>query len=170
MGIIKHYPDILDCIANLSNDEVFTPPILVNKVLDLLPKEVWSNPNLKWLDPCCKTGVFLREIAKRLWIGLAKEIPNEDKRREHIFHEMLWGIALTELTALTSRRSLYYSKNPQSFHSVVPFSNNEGNIYYTNINHSLMVLVVYVEQVRKHFYKKIAKIMKCILITLFIKN
>lgn len=135
MAIIKHYPDILDCIANLSNDEVFTPPVLVNKILDLLPADVWTNPNLKWLDPSCKTGVFLREIAKRLWVGLAEAIPEEDRRREHIFKEMLWGIALTELTALTSRRSLYYSKNPQSTYSVVPFENVEGNIYYSNMAH-----------------------------------
>lgn len=138
MGIIKHYPDILDCIANLSNDEVFTPPELVNKMLDLLPIEVWYNPKLRWLDPCCKTGVFLREIAKRLWIGLALEIPNEEERREHIFKKMLWGIALTELTALTSRRSLYYSKAPNSDKSVILFNDINGNISYKNINHSFL--------------------------------
>lgn len=136
MALIKHYPDVLDCIANLSNDEVFTPPVLVNKVLDMLPLEVWSNPNLKWLDPSCKTGVFLREIAKRLWNGLEKIIPNESERKEHIFKKMIYGIAITELTALSSRRSLYYSKNPQSSYSIYQFSNTEGNIFYENIQHT----------------------------------
>lgn len=68
----RHKPDILDCIANLSNDEVFTPPAVVNKMLDLLPPEVWTNPNLRFLDPGCKSGVFLREAAKRLMAGLAR--------------------------------------------------------------------------------------------------
>jgi len=50
-----HVPDILDCIANLSSDEVFTPPDVANQVLDLLPIEIWSNPDIKILDPCTKT-------------------------------------------------------------------------------------------------------------------
>lgn len=136
MVLIKHYPDVLDCIANLSNDEVFTPPVLVNKVLDMLPLEVWSNPDLKWLDPSCKTGVFLREIAKRLWNGLEKIIPNESERKEHIFKKMIYGIAITELTALSSRRSLYYSRNPKSSYSIYQFDNTEGNIFYENIQHT----------------------------------
>ena len=94
-----HVPDILDCIANLSSDEVFTPPELVDKVLDLFPEEVWHDSSLKWLDPACKTGIFLRQIAKRLMVGLHDEFPNEDDRRDHIFKNMLYGIALTDLTA-----------------------------------------------------------------------
>lgn len=78
-------PDILDTISSLSNDEVFTPPRAANMLLDLLPVEVWSNPDLKLLDPCCKTGVFLREAAKRFMIGLAGKFPNEHERRAHIF-------------------------------------------------------------------------------------
>ena len=90
-------PDVLSCLANLSNDEVFTPPDLVNKMLDLLPQEIFSNPETTFLDPACKTGVFLREIAKRLMAGLAETLPDEDKRREHIFRKQLFGIAITEL-------------------------------------------------------------------------
>jgi site-specific DNA-methyltransferase (adenine-specific) len=84
-----HKPDILDCISNLSSDEVFTPPSVVNQVLDLFPNEVWSNPKLKFLDPACKSGVFLREIAKRLMVGLENKIEDEEVRREHIFKNML---------------------------------------------------------------------------------
>ena len=117
----SHVPDILDCIANLSSDEVFTPPEVANQVLDLLPKELWSDPNIKILDPCCKTGIFLRESARRLMVGLEKAIPDEEKRREHIFKNMLFGIAITELTGLVSRRSLYYSKDASSDYSIVQF-------------------------------------------------
>lgn len=131
-----HVPDILDCIANLSSDEVFTPPELVDKILDLFPEEVWRDSSLKWLDPACKTGVFLRQIAKRLMVGLRDEFPNEEKRREHIFHNMLYGIALTDLTALMSRRSLYTSKNADGDKSIAKFDTPEGNISYDNRPHT----------------------------------
>lgn len=131
-----HVPDILDCIANLSSDEVFTPPELVDKILDLLPDEVWYDSSLKWLDPSCKTGIFLRQIAKRLMISLRDEFADEEKRREHIFHNMLYGIALTDLTALMSRRSLYTSKNANSEKSIAKFNNAEGNISYDNRPHT----------------------------------
>lgn len=136
--IIKggHVPDILDCIANLSSDEVFTPPELVDKILDLFPKEVWRDSTLKWLDPGCKTGIFLRQIAKRLMEGLRDEFPDEEKRREHIFHNMLYGIALTDLTALMSRRSLYTSKNANGKNSIAKFDTVEGNISYDNRPHT----------------------------------
>ncbi len=131
-----HVPDILDCIANLSSDEVFTPPELVDKILDLLPNEVWRDSSLKWLDPACKTGIFLRQIAKRLMVGLRDEFPDEEKRREHIFHNMLYGIALTDLTALMSRRSLYTSKNANGEKSIAKFDVAEGNISYDNRPHT----------------------------------
>lgn len=133
---INRNPDILECIANLSNDEVFTPPQVVQQILDALPAEVWSNPDLKFLDPACKTGVFLREIAKRLMLGLQEIIPDEQTRREHIFKNMIYGIAITDLTGLMSRRSLYYSKYPDSKYSVVQMPNPQGNIVYSNIEHS----------------------------------
>ena len=89
-------PDVLSCIANLSNDEVFTPPELANKIIDMLPQELFENPDTTFLDPCCKSGVFLREIAKRLIKGLEKQIPDLEKRIEHIFSKRLFGIAITE--------------------------------------------------------------------------
>ncbi len=91
----NYNPDVLTCLANLSNDEVFTPPNLVNKILDLLPKEVWKNKNIKFLDPVCKSGVFLREIAKRLMDGLEKQIPNKQERINHIYSNQLYGIAVS---------------------------------------------------------------------------
>ena len=132
----KRMPDILECIANLSSDEVFTLPQTANNILNLLPQEVWQNPDLKFLDPACKTGIFLRECAKRLMSGLEKAIPNEEKRREHIFKNMLYGIAITDITSLMSRRSLYYSKSGLSENAVIKFENDKGNIIYENIEHT----------------------------------
>ena len=130
-----HVPDILDCIANLSSDEVFTPPDVANQVLDQFPVEIWSDPNIKILDPCCKTGIFLRECAKRLMVGLAKSIPDEVARRNHIFQNMLYGIAITELTGLMARRSLYYTKDASNEHSVFQFDDPQGNITYKRFEH-----------------------------------
>lgn len=132
----RHQPDILDCIANLSSDEVFTSPELADKILDLLPNEVWNDPNIKFLDPATKTGIFLRQIAARLMVGLRETFPDEAERREHIFRNQLYGIAITELTGHMSRRSVYYSKNADSDHSVVKFSDASGNIRYTPTNHT----------------------------------
>lgn len=129
-------PDVLSCLANLSNDEVFTPPTVANDMLDLLPQELFSNPDTKFLDPACKSGVFLREIAKRLIKGLGHQFPDLNERIEHIFKNQLYGIAITELTSLISRRSLYCSAYPNSEYSVVKFDNAEGNIRFRRINHT----------------------------------
>lgn len=130
-----HTPDVLSCLANLSNDEVFTPPDVVNQMLDLLPQELFSDPNTTFLDPACKTGVFLREIAKRLLVGLENKIPNLQERIDHIFHKQLYGIAITELTSLLSRRSLYCSKYPNGDYSISHFDTAEGNIRFRRVNH-----------------------------------
>lgn len=133
----NYNPDVLTCLANLSNDEVFTPPNLVNDMLDLLPAELWSNPDAKFLDPVSKSGVFLREIAKRLMTGLEKKIPNKQKRINHIFSQQLYGIAITELTALLSRRSVYCSKSANGIYSVCEtFDNEQGNIRYDRLQHT----------------------------------
>lgn len=133
--IDQHKPDILSCIANLSSDEVFTPPKVANDILDLLPQELFENPKTKFLDPCCKSGVFLREIAKRLLVGLKKEIPDLQKRIDHIFHNQLFGLALTELTGLMSRRSVYCSKDASGKYSISLFKNGQGYIRYKRCEH-----------------------------------
>lgn len=132
----QHTPDVLSCLSNLSNDEVFTPPDVVNQMLDLLPQELFTDPNTTFLDPACKTGVFLREIAKRLLVGLEDKIPDLQERIDHIFHKQLYGIAITELTSLLSRRSLYCSKYPNGPYSITEFDNPEGNIRFRRINHT----------------------------------
>ena len=129
-------PDVLSCLANLSNDEVFTPPEIVNQMLDMLPQELFKNPDTTFLDPACKTGVFLREIAKRLIKGLEPQFPDLQERIDHIFHKQLFGIAITELTSLLSRRGVYCSKYPNSEFSVSRFDTAEGNIRYKRIPHT----------------------------------
>lgn len=131
-----HVPDILDCLAQLSNDEVPTPPKLARAMLDVLPAEAWSNPDYKWLDPSCKSGVFLREVAARLLEGLADWQPDFAKRREHIFHHMLYGSSVTEMTGQIARRSVYYSRDASSEHSVVRFDSEAGNIAYVPTEHT----------------------------------
>ena len=134
----KNYnPDVISCLANLSNDEVFTPPSLANDILDLLPAELWSNPNAKFLDPVSKSGVFLREMAKRLMKGLEIQIPDNQERINHIFSKQLYGIAITDLTALLSRRSVYCSKTANGKYSICEtFDDEQGNIHYTRMKHS----------------------------------
>lgn len=132
----QYNPDVLSCLANLSNDEVFTPPSIVNKMLDMLPVDIWSNKNARFLDPVSKTGVFLREIAKRLMIGLAEEFPDVQQRANHILKNQLFGIAITELTSMLSRRSLYCSKKANSQYSVCSeFVDEQGNIIFSYTQH-----------------------------------
>ena len=137
MILTNYNPDVLSCIANLSNDEVFTPPHLANQMLDLLPTELWSNKNATFLDPVSKSGVFLREIAKRLMVGLETQIPDRQERINHIFKKQLFGIAITELTSLLSRRSVYCSKTANSVYSVCTnFETEQGNILYERLQHT----------------------------------
>lgn len=134
--MINYNPDVLSCLANLSNDEVFTPPEIANRMLDLLPKEIWSDSKVKFLDPFCKSGVFLREITKRLLDGLSEEIPDMQERLDHILHYQVYGMAITELTSLVSRRSLYCSKEASSEYSISRFDEAAGNIAFHEIQHT----------------------------------
>ena len=131
----NYNPDVLSCLANLSNDEVFTPPAIANQMLDMLPQELFESPDTKFLDPACKSGIFLREIAKRLIEGLKNVIPDLQERIDHIYHEQLYGIAITELTSLMARRSLYCSKYPNSTFSISSFDDIQGNIRYRKMQH-----------------------------------
>lgn len=133
---LGYNPDVLDCLSSLSNDEVFTSPKLANQMLDLLPNELWSNPKATFLDPVCKSGVFLREIVKRLDKGLTNQIPDKQTRINHILKNQVFGIAITGLTALLSRRSVYCSKVANSPLSICEeFDNDMGNIIFGAVHH-----------------------------------
>lgn len=136
MATNSYNPDVLNCLANLSNDEVFTPPELANRILDFLPQELFQSPDTKFLDPFSKSGVFLREIVKRLDRGLEKNIPERQSRIDHILHNQVFGIAITELTSYLSRRSLYCSMHADGKYSVSRFSTECGNILYSNRFHT----------------------------------
>ena len=120
-------PDVLTCIANLSNDEVFTPPEFANKMLDPVADawaahndgaNIWANSTVRFLDPFTKSGVFLREITSRLVDGLSDEIPDLEKRVDHILTKQVFGIGITDLTSLLARRSVYCSKYANGKHSI----------------------------------------------------
>lgn len=133
----NYNPDVLSCLANLSSDEVFTPPSLANEILDHLPKQIWQDKDARFLDPFCKSGVFLREITKRLLVGLEKKIPNQQKRINHILQNQVFGLAITELTGLLSRRSVYCCKTANGKYSICDsFTDKEGNIRFKNVKHS----------------------------------
>ena len=139
-------PDVLTCIANLSNDEVFTPPEFANRMLDTLAEawaanhkgaNIWVDKSVKFLDPCTKSGVFLREITSRLTLGLEKEIPNLEKRVNHILTKQVFGIGITQITSLLARRSLYCSKHAQGEHSIAKgFASDDGNIWFKRLKHT----------------------------------
>jgi hypothetical protein len=141
-----HNPDVLTCIANLSNDEVFTPPELAGRMLDTLAEawatatdgaNIWSDKTVTFLDPFTKSGVFLREIVTRLTEGLANEMPDLTNRVNHILAKQVFGIGITELTSLLARRSLYCSKYANGPHSVAKsFSTADGNIWFERTQHT----------------------------------
>jgi len=129
-------PDVLTCLANLSNDEVFTPPIVANRMLDLLPESIWTDSNVTFLDPATKSGVFLREISKRLIVGLEGQMSNLQDRIDHILKAQVYGMAITDLTALMARRSLYCSKTADGTYSACSsFNNPDGNIRFNRSVH-----------------------------------
>lgn len=130
-------PDILNCLANLSSDEVFTSPELANRMLDLLPQELFGSPKTRFLDPCSKSGVFLREITKRLLVGLKKHIPDLQQRIDHIMSKQVFGIACTDITAEMSRRTLYCTKQANGEYSVTTaFHDVQGNLKYERCRHT----------------------------------
>ena len=138
-------PDVLSCIANLSNDEVFTPPDFANRMLDTLADgwaashkgaNIWADSSVIFLDPCTKSGVFLREITARLIKGLETEIPDLQTRVDHILTQQVFGIGITQLTALLARRSLYCSKQARGEHSVASaFESDDGNVWFERTEH-----------------------------------
>ncbi len=138
-------PDVLTCIANLSNDEVFTPPEFANRMLDTLAEawaanhngaNLWADKTVKFLDPVTKSGVFLREITSRLTKGLADEIPKLEERVDHILTKQVFGIGITYLTSLLARRSVYCSKHAEGKHSIAKgFASDAGNIWFERMEH-----------------------------------
>ena len=139
-------PDVLTCIANLSNDEVFTPPEFANRMLDTLEvawskahggANLWADKSVKFLDPCTKSGVFLREITGRLNKGLEGDIPNLEERVDHILTKQVFGIGITHLTSLLARRSVYCSKHANGKHSITKgFASDTGNIWFERMEHT----------------------------------
>jgi site-specific DNA-methyltransferase (adenine-specific) len=154
-GLRSHNPDVLKCIANLSNDEVFTPPEFANQMLDRLAEawadahdgaDIWSEETLTFLDPFTKSGVFLREIVSRLIRGLEDQFPDLQERVDHILTKQIFGIGITQLTGLIARRSIYCSKWANGEHSVAEsFSTTAGNVWFEPIQHTWVDATDFIE-------------------------
>jgi site-specific DNA-methyltransferase (adenine-specific) len=146
LALHRRNPDVLTCIANLSNDEVFTPPDFANQMLDRVDaawaeahngESIWSNSQVQFLDPFTKSGVFLREIASRLTAGLKETIPDLQTRVDHILTNQVFGIGITELTGMLARRSVYCSKWANGPHSIATsFTSEDGNIWFERTEHT----------------------------------
>lgn len=96
--------------------EVFTPQELINEMLDKLPREVWKNPNLKWLDPANGIGNFPMVVFERLNEGL-KTVPgyeNDEKRKEYIIENMLYMVELNIKNVDVSRK--IFGKKANIYH------------------------------------------------------
>ena len=135
----ERVPDILDAIAAMSSNAIPTPPLLARALLDLLPNEVWSNPDYRWLDPATKSGSILREVARRLMDGLAGWEPDPLKRSEHILRNMLYGCAITQVHGEMTRRSVYVSRDATSDYSIAQFHTPEGNLPFLPADHDFPV-------------------------------
>lgn len=137
--------DVIETLSQLPNDEVFTTPKVAREMLSLLPEELWTNPYLKWLDPFSKSGVFLREVGEKLMQSLTDWEPDESKRRQHILKSMLHAYAISELTGLITRRTLYQSMDATGAGVIddtvkpilVKFENTDGNVKYARSEHVL---------------------------------
>ena len=144
----RRNPDVLTCIANLSNDEVFTPPEFANRMLDTLAAawaanhggaNLWADSTVTFLDPCTKSGVFLREITRRLTEGLEKKIPDLTQRVNHILTKQVFGIGITQITSLLARRSVYCTRHANGKHSIAKsFSSDDGNVWFRRVEHTWM--------------------------------
>lgn len=155
VNLLNRNPDVLTCIANLSNDEVFTPPDLANQMLDTITTvwadahggaNLWADKSLRFLDPFTKSGVFLREITSRLTEGLEDEIPDLQDRVDHILTNQVFGIATTQLTSLIARRSVYCSKYANGEHSIaMSFATEDGNIWFEVMEHTWVGATEFVE-------------------------
>lgn len=108
---MSHTENILGMLSSTidqRNDLMITPPWVAKDMVNLLPEEVW-NKDTTFLDPACKSGIFLHEIYLKLMEteSLIKEFPDKAERRKHILQNQLYGIALNPMCQLTTARTVY---------------------------------------------------------------
>lgn len=110
--------DITKLISEISGDAIettigkknfgenFTNVKLIEEKFEKLPPEVFSNPNLKWLDPCAGIGNYPIVLIKRLMNGLSSSIVNEKERLDHILENMLYMVEIQSTSCIKIRNSL----------------------------------------------------------------
>jgi hypothetical protein len=87
--VLKDYVLIAD-VKKKEFGEVMTPLTLIKDMLSILPQDVWSNPNLKWLDSCNGTGPYPIMVIYKLMNGLKDWEPDDEKRYNHIIKNMIY--------------------------------------------------------------------------------
>lgn len=92
----KGNEDIFDYIPPQKTNQIFTPKRVVKMMVDLLQEnapDIFKSQETRFIDLYCKSGLYLTELVKRLFVGLADEIPNEDERVKWILENQVYGVA-----------------------------------------------------------------------------
>lgn len=98
----KSVEDIFDYIPPQKTNQIFTPKVMVKKMVDMLEKEnpgCFDLPDKTFIDLYMKSGLYIAEIVKRLYQSeeLKRLFPNSDDRLKHIFEKQVYGLAPTEI-------------------------------------------------------------------------
>ena len=97
-----HDEDIFDYIPPQRTNQIFTPRDVVSQMLETLEAEnpgCFDDPDKTFADLYVKSGLYLAEIAKRLYHSPAiqKAFPDDQARLEHIFTKQLYAMAPTKI-------------------------------------------------------------------------
>ena len=111
--ITQHIPPVYDHqnVRNMNTvgrknvyGEVFTPPTLIDELLDQIPAKIWRDPNVRWLDPCAGKGQFLARALPRLMDTLAHAFPHPTRRKHHILTQMWTMVEINPANVRAIRR------------------------------------------------------------------
>ena len=130
--------DIFDYIPPQQTNQIFTPKKVVKMMVDKLQEESpedFRNPDKTFVDLYIKSGLYLTEIVKRLYVGLESQIPDKDSRLKHILENQVYGFAPSEIIYNIARNFIFgfdeNAKNIDDSHVVyldtTPFARGEGD-------------------------------------------
>lgn len=130
--------DIFDYIPPQQTNQIFTPKNVVKMMIDKLQEEnpeEFTDPNKTFVDLYMKSGLYISEIVKRLYVGLKDQIPDDEKRLEHIFERQVYGFAPSEIIYNIARNYIFgfdkKARNINDSHIVFldtkPFARGEGD-------------------------------------------
>lgn len=98
----KSVEDIFDYIPPQKTNQIFTPKVMVKKMVDMLEQEnpgCFDMPDKTFIDLYMKSGLYIAEIVKRLYQSeeMKKQFPDNKERLKHIFEKQVYGLAPTEI-------------------------------------------------------------------------